>query len=374
MKIALLTILSFMLVLSTNAQKKQNTIISINGDDTLVIDLENLNGNLDSIIEESLKKFYDVGDERNNKRFEFYFDTIFGDKLDFELDDFFNFKNDFFNFDMDSSRIRFGDIEIDISDGKINQKNNKKIQEDDNYGGFFKMEKEKEREKQTEINRNKGKINFKKKIDKKLDFPEGNWAGFYFGIGGLLNEVNNFTSSEDGQIFAINPLKSFDVHLNPIQKRFAIVKNHIGITTGIGLNWKQYDLINTNIHILGGNSDSLLISSTGLNYEKSTFRTSYLQIPVMVELQTNASKSKKWHLNFGVLGKLKMGNSWMYRTSNSRTVVKDDFLFNPFLISGLITAGYNNINIYTELGLTNLYKNSSDYRIRNFSAGLMLSF
>ena len=371
----LVTIFSFVFITqSVFSQKNENTIITINGDDTLVIDLNKINGNIDSVIEESLKKFYDITEDKSNKHFEFHFDTVFGNNLDLDFKDFFKLKDNFFNFEIDSSHIRFGDIEIDISDGKMTEKKREKSDENDPYDGFFKIEKDKERRQEQLSNGKKNEISIKKKIEKKFEFPDGNWAGFYFGIGSQLNDNNQFASSDDGEIFAINPLQSFNIHLNPLQKRFSILKDYIGLTTGLGFNWKRYDLLNTGVHILAGAKDSLIITNTGLNYEKSTLRTSYLQIPLMLELQFKNSKSKVWHMNMGVVGKLKLGNSWMYRTSNSRTVVKDDFLFNPFLLSGQVSIGYENVNVFSEIGLTNLFKRTSNYSMRNFSAGIMFSF
>ncbi|MFM7301475.1 MAG: hypothetical protein ACKO1R_10090 [Crocinitomicaceae bacterium] len=65
------TLLSAFLFLTcfVNAQKNENRIIHISGDDTLVFELGGMKGNLDSLIEETLKSFYNLEGMSEIRRF-----------------------------------------------------------------------------------------------------------------------------------------------------------------------------------------------------------------------------------------------------------------------------------------------------------------
>ncbi len=361
--IAFISSICLFLLLSSSlclGQTRSNKIITIHGEDTLVLDLDNFRGNIDSMIEESLKKLYNIDQGSSKSEYEFKFDTIIGGDLNFALDDIWGLMEKLLNPMGDSLIFNFKEFEW-------NEKHdNESLNPSKPFSFEFDIDNDSKPKK-------KRSIGLEKKITLKL--PDGNWAGFYFGLGHLLNDNGSFASATDGLIFNVNTAQSFDIHLNPFQKRFQLYKQFVGVTTGFGFNWKRFDLNNRSITLTPTDS-AISISQTSSSFEKSTLRVSYLQIPILLEFNSKSKEktNASWHFNFGILGKLKIGNSWISSTANSRTVVRDDFGHSPFLLTGFASAGYRSIQLFSEIGLRNLFQSNTGYSMKNFSCGLMWKF
>lgn len=104
--------LLLILCFSVKAQRTENRIIHISGDDTLVMELDGITGNLDSLIEKTLKSFYKIDEENEFNKIEFSIDTLFTKELDIRLE------KDGSSNEKDSVKIKLGKMNIIIIEDK----------------------------------------------------------------------------------------------------------------------------------------------------------------------------------------------------------------------------------------------------------------
>lgn len=98
------------IICHVSAQKNENRIIHINGDDTLVLELGGMKGDFDSIIEETLKSFYNLDGMTEIKRFGFSMDSLITEDFDIKIEN--KLSKD------DSVKIKIGNMKIVIIENK----------------------------------------------------------------------------------------------------------------------------------------------------------------------------------------------------------------------------------------------------------------
>jgi hypothetical protein len=103
-------------------------------------------------------------------------------------------------------------------------------------------------------------------------------------------------------------------------------------------------------------------------------RSAYIQAPILFEFSSNKQQDKAWHLSVGVVGGLRIGSSWRTKTGNDVTNMKGDFNFRPFTSSALAMIGYNDVSLYLNYGLSDLFDKNAAPKTRVVSAGVFLNF
>jgi len=344
------------ITLNINAQKNENRIIHINGADTLVFEFGGMKGNLDSLIEESLKSLYKLGDMSEIRNLEFSMDTLKEQDFDITIE-----KNEFDQKE-DSIKIKLGNMKIVIIE-KTDQASNEK----------------KDRKRKViidqEIEQDHSKNDHSQKFHKKIKTPEPKayWAGLSYGTNGMLNANGNFTNEMDASFLKFDYVRSYEVQFNAFEKRFPVYKNYIGVTTGLGFKWNRFTLDNNNLDL--NYNDSLLFASTSAGeYKRSTLRTAYIQAPILLELCSNKNPKKAWHLSVGVVGGLRLGSSWRTKINNDVTNTKGDFNFRPFTAQAVAILGYDDVSLYVNYGLSNVFEKNTSPSTKLVSAGVMIHF
>lgn len=348
----------FILLLAINSalfsQKNENRIIHISGGDTLIMDLNGMTGNLDSLIEKTLKSFYKIEEDGSN-RIEFSFDTLFTKEFNIQME------KDNASTVKDTVKIKLGNMNIVIIEDKVDNNKTKKNQE------------------RKIIIDQEIRLEDKDKNAKSLKLKESDkvvhsyWTGLSYGINGMLNSKGEFTSSKDADFLAFNYAKSYEIQFNFAEKRFPIFKEYIGVSTGLGLKWNRFTLENNSIQL--NYNDTLVFASPSANqYKRSTLRSAYLQAPLLLEFSSNKKQNKAWHLSIGLVGGLRIGSSWRSKTGNDVTNIKGDFNFRPFTASALAIIGYDDVSMYVNYGLSNLFDKNAAPQTKAVSAGIMLNF
>lgn len=341
--------------LSFNAQITEKRIIHIHGDDTLIMELDGMTENLDSLIEKTLKSFYKIEEENGLNNIEFSFDSLLTKELDIrmEKDGSSNVK--------DSFKIKLGKMNIVIIEDKEIEGKPKKFQE-----------------RKIIINKdihieNQDKDSKQSSIKKSEDEDNAYWAGLSYGVNGMLNYEGKFTASDDADFLEFDYAKSYEIQFNVLEKRFPILKKYIGVCTGFGFKWNRFVLENNGIQL--NYNDTLLFSITNSTpYKLSTLRSAYIQAPILFQFSTNKNQDKAWHLSLGFVGGLRIGSSWRTKTGNDVTNIKGDFNFRPFTASALAMIGYNDLSLYLNYGLSDVFDKNAAPKTRVVSSGILLNF
>ena len=205
---------------------------------------------------------------------------------------------------------------------------------------------------------------------------DGHWAGFDFGVNVLTN--GQFKSSfPNNPQWENDPAKSFYWNLNLVDYRFNIYKEYVGITTGIGLNFNQIGLKNN--YILNENADSIWVYTDTMNtYSKNKLRATYLQIPLLLEFNTNADEDKSFYFAAGVIGGLRLASS-VKRTReqtgvDSKEKIKGTYGLNAFKLDGTVRMGYSYWGVFANYSLLPLFDTDKTVEVYPLTFGLMFNF
>ena len=205
----------------------------------------------------------------------------------------------------------------------------------------------------------------------------GHWSGLEAGFNNYIH-VASMTLPEEISYMTLNASKSNCFNLNFSQVNIGLSR-HIGLVTGIGLNWNNYRFEDTNSITVG--TDGIvgeLIPDNSVPVKKSKFNDLYLNVPLMFEVQIPAGYSSRLNIAAGVIGGIKL-NAWTKLVYEDGEKVRTNGDYNLNLLRGGVTAriGYENFMIYGTYYLTPWFqelKGPSGYNLEPFEIGLAFTF
>jgi len=254
----------------------------------------------------------------------------------------------------DSTLINIGDIQVQVVEGnptKVKIGNNELEVDDD------------------------GNVDFKRNRKNRFD---GHWGGFDIGINGYLNSDMGFGMPEGYDFLDLRYEKSTNVAINLIEQNFNLIRNHFGLTTGLGIEWQNYRFDNNaylsvdNEGIFGGYYEG------DKNYTKSKLVVTYLNLPLLFEYQTNRfSKKNSFHIGAGLLTGLRIGaHTKMNYVDGKKQKEKykddDGFDINPFKFALMTRIGWGIVNLYGNYNLNTLFEDNRGPELYPFAVGITL--
>lgn len=210
-----------------------------------------------------------------------------------------------------------------------------------------------------------------------FESEHASWAGFGIGINGFMNANDRFAQEIDAPFLVLDYAKSINFQFNVVEKRFPIYREYVGVTTGLGFQWNRYGL-EKNVDVLS-NQDSIYASINAAKlYQKNVLRSTYLQIPLLLELNSNSVEEKSWHLTLGVVGGIRIGSSWKTKWEESgkplKAKTKDDYNFNSISANAYAQVGYGNLGLFVQYGLMDVFKASKGPVLSPISGGICFNF
>lgn len=217
--------------------------------------------------------------------------------------------------------------------------------------------------------------NVKLKRNRKNHF-NGHWAGFDLGVNGYLTPDNDFNLNPGDDYLDLKMEKSINIKLNLFEQNFTIVRNHLGLVTGLGLEYNNYRfddnvVINeTDAGVLFGYKDN----DGTRNYSKSKLVVDYLNVPLMIEYQTNKfSKPNSFHVSAGMLVGLKIGShTKMVYNSGNKQKERNFTSLNPFKYDATVRIGWGIVNLYADYSLGTMFKKDKGPELYPFAMGITL--
>jgi len=207
---------------------------------------------------------------------------------------------------------------------------------------------------------------------------KGHWSGIEFGLNNFVDHNFSMTRADGEQFMDLNTGKSWNFNWNIKQYSIGFGTDRIGLVTGLGLEFNNYHFDgDNNIQEVDGNivtKDDYPSSLT-----KSKLKTTFLTVPLLVELQMlGAKRSKRVHVSGGVIGGLKLGShsKVIYKVDGNRKKdkTKDDFNINPLRYGLTARVGYRALKFYANYYLTPFFKENDDPELYPVAIGLSLAF
>jgi hypothetical protein len=231
-------------------------------------------------------------------------------------------------------------------------------------------------------------INFRKKqfviIDKDFDVDTHlsrvdddfhHWGGFGMGVNGWLSN-GGFSLPKSQEYMDLNYGKSLNFQLN-FEKDIHLYKNYINLVTGIGVEWNQYEFSNrTRLNPDSSYTHGIIDSSNVFSYKKNRLKSTFVNVPLLVEFNTNKNPDKAFHIAVGVIGGYKLGSRTRQILKNNgdeiRIIRKDNYNINPFRVNAHASIGYKNFTVFADYALTPLFENGKGPELYPFTIGVKL--
>lgn len=243
----------------------------------------------------------------------------------------------------DTTRVKLGDLNVTIVEDKANTEGDG--EDDDSYS------------------------------DSDLKKELTHWGGIDVGVNMLLNSNNETTLPDGANWLDIDEARSLSWSFNLYEQKIRLVKDHIGIITGVGLTYNSYGLKN-NVSVFS-NSDSTFAMTDSLNtFDKNKLRTTYIKVPVMLEFNTSEDPKRSFHIAAGVIGGVRIGSitkqEYKVDDAKHKNRVKDDFNFSPITLDAAFRIGYGNLTLFANYGLTPLFEKDKGPEVYPVTVGLAI--
>ncbi len=221
-------------------------------------------------------------------------------------------------------------------------------------------------------------INSDKDKKKKSDDDEfHHWAGFSMGINGWLSNAGSFSLPKSDKYMSLNYGKSLNFQLNPFEHDFHIYKNYVNLVTGLGFEWNQYEFsnrvtLNADSSYTAGKVDSL----GKVNFRKNRLKTTFVDVPLLLEFNTSQDHNKAFHVALGVIGGYKLGSRTRQIFSQDgneiKRVRKGDYNINPIRVNAHLSLGYANWTFFADYAITPLFESDKGPALHPFTIGLRI--
>lgn len=205
----------------------------------------------------------------------------------------------------------------------------------------------------------------------------GHWTGIEAGFNNY-NYLNSMGMPAGIEYMALHSGKSMCFNVNFSQLSLGITK-HIGVVTGIGLNWNNYVFAHENNIIIGQNDViEELLPPAGSTLKKSKFTTLYLNVPAILEFQLPTGEGHTLNIGAGVIGGIKIKSHTKMSFKNDENLKSNSDL-NLNLLRGGVTGriGYENFMIFGTYYLTPWFRENQGpgfYNLEPFEIGIALTF
>lgn len=220
----------------------------------------------------------------------------------------------------------------------------------------------------------------KEKEEKKTRIKDGDfhhWSGLGFGINGYTSK-NGFTMPPNQKHMELNYGRSFSFQFNPFQKNIHLYKNYINLVTGLGFEWNHYEFNNsTTLNPDNVNYTTGMIDTTGIVfYKKNRLNTCYLNVPLLLEFNTNKKPSKSFHVAFGLVAGYILNSKTKQVIKDKADVFKqtrkDSYNLNPWRFNAYASIGYHNVTLFATYAINPLFKSDKGPELNPFTVGIKI--
>jgi len=200
------------------------------------------------------------------------------------------------------------------------------------------------------------------------------WHGLDLGVTGYLNPDYSVPMPVGFEYLSPDYKNSIRVGINPIEKNFRIFGDYMLLATGLGFDINNYRFKN-NTRLIGNQNQITGYIDTLINYEKSKLRLIYINVPILIELNTSEKDHKAFHLAFGPVFGYNIGSKTKLVYSVSGQVNKDkakgDFNTNPFRYGLTARLGFGGgLMLFATYDLSEMFINGQGPELHPFAIGL----
>jgi len=227
----------------------------------------------------------------------------------------------------------------------------------------------------------------------------GHWAGIELGWNGYVNDSHNMTFPSNQKYLDLNTSRSMTVNLNPVELNLNLVKNHFGLTSGLGFTFNNYYFSNSTLLI--HDSATLvaykLVDQNGVKADMKVNKLTvvWLTVPLLLEYQTNSGiRWNSFHFSLGVIGGVRLcaytkqqfysryttyylqddngQNIGSVYVDNRYTRTQSQYHLNPFKLDATMRIGWSFLNIFVNYSVTEMFQKDQGPILYPWAVGITL--
>jgi len=228
----------------------------------------------------------------------------------------------------------------------------------------------------------------------------GHWAGIDLGWNGYVNTDFNMTFPANEQYLNLKSSRSLTVNINPIELNLNLIKNHFGLTSGLGFSLNNYYLSNS--YMLIPDSMTLVAYKVVDQYGNvaamrvNKLFVSWITVPVLFEFQTNPKiKISSFHVSLGLIGGIRLQSytKQEFRNDDDMTYYLQDqsgktiasiyinekyvrthgqFHLNPFKLDATMRIGWSFLNFWSTYTITPMFQKDQGPELYPWTIGITL--
>ncbi len=202
-----------------------------------------------------------------------------------------------------------------------------------------------------------------------------NWAGIDLGVNGFLSADGKFDLGDENESLEVEYIQSRSISFNFWEHKSRLAGDYFGLITGMGLQYNNYRLKND--YTLASGKDTLVaFMDSTIDLRKNKFRTTWLNVPLLLEFNTSRDREKSFHLAAGVVGGLHLGSMFKQKYGQNgqdfKTSSKNDFQVAPYKLEAMLRVGYGKVNLFASYQITELFEEGHGPELYPFTAGVTL--
>lgn len=200
------------------------------------------------------------------------------------------------------------------------------------------------------------------------------WSGLELGINSYLNHDGTFSLPSGLQNWELRAEKSVSVALNLFQFSRELGHSNVWFVSGLGMTWNNYRFENDVVLQNGSYITAIKDTTSGVRHLKSKLVTSYLTVPVMLQVLTSRNQKKAFHISAGAMLGLRIGSHTKQKIDIDGDVSKikehDNFNLNPFRYGMRVSVGYGKFNVFADYYASSLFRNNKGPALYPVNAGI----
>ncbi len=213
------------------------------------------------------------------------------------------------------------------------------------------------------------------KINTKKIYRKKRYIGMDFGLNGFVNDVQSVDLRADEKFMDQNYYGSWYVALNFMEKYLPLWEEKVGVMVGMGVEFNKYKLARDYTIVNVSDSTFGIVDST-IDLEKNLFKSTMLNLPVMLETNIGKDKNHSFYLAAGAMLSYRLGSKTkQIFTSDGedyKTKSRSDYNMNDLRLSLIGRIGYGNVTLFASYSLTPFFQEGRGPELYPFSVGVSL--
>ncbi|MBK8340849.1 MAG: hypothetical protein IPK99_13020 [Flavobacteriales bacterium] len=219
------------------------------------------------------------------------------------------------------------------------------------------------------------------------------WTGVEIGMNNYMSPNGGFDLPQEAEFMALEDANSRFFALNVWEQKIDFGSHHVGLFTGLGLEFVNYRLSN-NVQLNYNNDSTFALPVISPEYRKNKLREIGLRVPLMLEFNTKRaplptedelrsgtwcndfSRKNNFHVAVGVVGSWYFDTMYKVKYRVEGEIEKDrskgDFNLLKYRLAARAQIGWGALNLFAEYSLTPLFEEGLGPELIPVNAGIAL--